>query len=125
MDYIEWLKNKSLEYKDGRLNFADVDIIEIAEKYGTPIYVINEEIIISRYRKLKKILDSEYKNNEIHFAMKANSNLSVLKILSLEGASFDCSSTGEIYTCFKAGIAPEKIIYTGNMFTNDDFKFAV
>ena len=125
MEYEDWLKNKDLEYKNGILNFANVSTIELAEKYGTPIYVVNEQMIRKRYQKLKQVLDSEYKNNSIHFAMKSNSSLSVLKILNSEGAYFDCTSTGEIYTCFKAGITPEKIIYTGNMFTNDDFEFAV
>lgn len=125
MKYVDWLKDKGLEYRDGVLHFADMNTIEIAEKFGTPIYIISEELIRNRYRKLKDILDSEYKNNSIHYAMKANSNLSILKILDSEGASFDCTSTGEIHTCLKAGISPSKIIYTGNMFTNDDFKFAV
>ena len=125
MKYEEWLKNKDLEYKNGILNIADVSTIELAEKFGTPIYVVNEQMIRKRYQKLKQVVDSEYKNNSIHFAMKSNSSLSVLKILNSEGAYFDCTSTGEIYTCFKAGITPEKIIYTGNMFTNDDFNFAV
>jgi len=125
MEYEDWLKNKDLEYKNGILNFANVSTVELAEKFGTPIYVINEQMIRKRYQKLKQVIDSEYENNSIHFAMKSNSSLSVLKILNSEGAYFDCTSTGEIYICFKAAIAPEKIIYTGNMFTNDDFKFAV
>jgi diaminopimelate decarboxylase len=125
MKYSEWLKKKDLEYKEGILHFANMNTIEIAETYGTPIYVVNEQMIRNRYKELKKILDSEYGNNDIHFAMKSNSNLSILKILVSEGASFDCTSAGEIYACFKVGISPDKIIYTGNMFTNEDFAFAV
>ncbi len=125
MDYEEWLKSKDLEYREGILYMTGVNTVDIAKKYGTPIYVINEDLIRKRYRTLKKVLDSEYNNNQIHFAMKANSNLSVLKILESEGAHFECTSTGEIYACFKAGISSEKIMYTGNMFTNEDFKFAV
>jgi len=71
------------------------------------------------------MLNGDYKKNQIHYAVKANSNLSYLKILNSEGASFDCTSMGEVYTCFKAGISSDKIIYTGNMFTDTDFKFAV
>ncbi|MFW9784628.1 MAG: diaminopimelate decarboxylase, partial [Candidatus Heimdallarchaeota archaeon] len=125
MNNTDWLKFKDLEYKDGILNFANLNSIEIAEKYGTPVYVINELMIRKRYKELKKVLDLEYKNNDIHYAMKANSNLSVLKILKSEGANFDCTSTGEIIACFEVGIPPEKIIYTGNMFTDEDLKFAV
>ncbi len=125
MEYAEWLKNKDLQYKDGILHFANVNTIEMAEEYGTPIYVINEEMIRKMYRDLKQTLDSIYERNSIYFAVKANSSLSVLKILNSEGASFDCTSTGEIHECFKVGIPPEKIFFTGNMFTNEDLKFAV
>ncbi|MHA1931052.1 MAG: diaminopimelate decarboxylase [Promethearchaeota archaeon] len=125
MDYTEWLKNKDLEYKDGILHFANLNTIDIAKKYGTPIYVINEEMIRKRYRRLKEKLDSEYRRNTIYFAVKSNSNLSVLNILNSEGANFDCTSTGEIHVCFEVGIPPEKIIFTGNMFTDADLKFAV
>jgi len=125
MDYKDWLNNKDLEYKEEVLHFAGVNTIELAKKYGTPIYVLNEQLIRKRYRNLKNVLNKEYEKNEIRFAMKSNSNLSVLKIIDELGAGFDCTSAGEIYTCLKAGISPQKIIYTGNMFTNEDFRYAL
>ena len=125
MKYADWLNVKGLEYRNDVLYFAGMNTLDIVEEYGTPIYVINEQMIRERYRRLKKVVNSEYKKNQIHFAVKANSNLSFLKVLNSEGASFDCTSQGEVFTCFKAGIPPEKIIYTGNMFTDDDFEFAV
>ncbi|MFX1329168.1 MAG: diaminopimelate decarboxylase [Promethearchaeota archaeon] len=125
MNYIDWLKNKDLEYRDGYLYFANLNTIKIAEKFGTPIYVINEQMIRKRYRELKKILNSIYKKNKIYFAVKSNTNLTILKILNSEGSNYDCSSIGEIYVCLKSGISPNQIIYTGNMFTNKDFEFAI
>ncbi|MFW9948315.1 MAG: diaminopimelate decarboxylase, partial [Candidatus Odinarchaeota archaeon] len=125
MEYTSWLDSKRLNYQNEILYFNDVNTIELAKKFGTPIYIISEQIIREKYRTLKNILNSEYKKNHIHYAVKANSNISVLKILNTEGAFFDCTSQGEIYTCFKAGIAPERIIYTGNMFTDNDFEFSV
>ncbi|MHA1689138.1 MAG: diaminopimelate decarboxylase [Promethearchaeota archaeon] len=125
MELKEWLKRKNLEYKDNILYFAGMNTLELVKKYGTPLYVISEDVIRERYRELKKVLNSEHENNDIHFAVKANSSLTVLKILQSEGANFDCTSRGEIFICFTAGISPEQIIYTGNMFTNEDFDFAV
>ena len=125
MNYPDWLKRKGLEYRDGVVYFADQNTLDLAINYGTPIYVVNEQMIRERYRSLKEMLNLEYKKNQIHYAVKANSNLSYLKILDSEGASFDCTSMGEVYTCLKAGISSDKIIYTGNMFTDIDFKFAV
>ncbi len=125
MKYADWLNTRGLEYRNDVLYFAGMNTLDIVEKYGTPIYVINEQMVRERYKKLKKFVNSEYKKNQIHFAVKANSTLSFLRVLNSEGASFDCTSQGEIFTCFKAGISSEKIIYTGNMFTEDDFEFAV
>ncbi|TXT62180.1 MAG: Diaminopimelate decarboxylase [Promethearchaeota archaeon] len=125
MEYDKWLKEKSLDYKDGVLYHAGINTIDLAKKYGTPLYVVNEELIRKRYQHLKTFLSSHYEQNEIHYAVKANSHLAVLKILKSEGASVDCSSVGEVYACLKAGFTPDKIIYTGNMFTDDDFRFAV
>lgn len=125
MNYPDWLKRKGLEYRDGVVYFADQNTLDLARNYGTPIYVVNEQMIRERYRSLKEMLNHEYKKNQIHYAVKANSNLSYLKILDSEGASFDCTSMGEVYTCLKAGISSDRIIYTGNMFTDIDFKFAV
>jgi len=125
MNYTDWLYNKDLEFRNGVLHFANLNTLEIAKKFGTPTYIINEQMIRKRYRELKDTLNSVYKRNKIYYAVKANTNLSILKILTSEGSNFDCSSTGEIYTCFKSGIPPDQIIYTGNMFTNYDFEFAV
>jgi len=125
MNYEAWLKNKDLEYRDGILYFGDTNTLDLANQYGTPLYVNNEQMIRDKYNKLKNAINFEYKNNEIHFAVKANSNLAILRILKSEGASFDCTSSGEIKTCLKAGISPDKIMFTGNMFTDEDFKFAV
>ncbi len=125
MNYTDWLRNKDLEYRNGVLHFANLSVLEIVEKYGTPIYIINEEIIRKRFQQLKDTLDSVYKKNNIYYAVKSNTSISVLRILNSEGSKFDCSSTGEIYTCLTSGILPDQIIYTGNMFTKEDFEFAV
>ncbi len=125
MNYKDWLKNKDLEYRDGILYFANMNILELAEDYGTPIYITNEEMIRKRYQELKNVLNSVYRDNQIYYAVKSNSNMAILKILNSEGSNYDCSSTGEIYACLKSGISSDQIIYTGNMFTNEDFDFAI
>ncbi|MBY9006145.1 MAG: diaminopimelate decarboxylase [Candidatus Lokiarchaeota archaeon] len=125
MDYKKWLEYKNLKYLDNRLYFGEVDVIELVGKYSTPLYILNEQRIRKQYRDLKRIIDSEYKKNDIHFSVKANSHLATLRILKSEGAGVDCTSVGEIYTSLQAGFPQDKIIYTGNMFTNNDFKYAV
>ncbi|MFW9902485.1 MAG: diaminopimelate decarboxylase, partial [Candidatus Thorarchaeota archaeon] len=109
----------------GKLYFANLNTLKIAEKYNTPIYIINEQMIRKRYKELKNALNLRYKRNRIYYAVKANTNLSILKILRSEGSYFDCSSIGEIYASLKSGVSSDRIIYTGNMFTNNDFEFAI
>jgi diaminopimelate decarboxylase len=125
MDYDEWLKRKELEYKGEQLYFSDFNVSHLSREYGTPVYIISEKIIRNRYAEIDSLLKSVKNENNIHYAVKANSNLSVLKILNSEGSCFDCTSQGEIFLCLKAGIPAEKIIYTGNMFTDDDFGYAI
>jgi diaminopimelate decarboxylase len=125
MDYDLWLDRKGLKYEDDELYFAGVKCEDLASQYGTPIYVMSEAIIRKRYRELKETLNKKYQKNQIHFAVKSNSSLSLLKVLQSEGSYFDCTSIGEIHICLKIGIPADHIIYTGNMFTNRDFEFAV
>jgi len=125
MDYKDWLAYKDLRYMNNVLYFNNINTNNVTNEYKTPIYIINERMIRNRYKTLKKNLDCIYRNNDIHYAVKANTNIAVLKILISEGANFDCTSLGEIYTCLKLGVKPSQIIYTGNMFTNEDLRCAV
>ncbi|TXT54192.1 MAG: Diaminopimelate decarboxylase [Promethearchaeota archaeon] len=125
LEYNKWLARKDIEYRNSELYFADLNMNKIAEEYGTPVYVLNEMGVRKRYKELKDLLNSVYKKNSIHYAVKANSNLAILRILKSEGAHFDCTSKGEIFFCLKAGIPPEKILFTGNMLSDEDLEYAV
>ncbi len=118
------LSQKKMEIRNGHLWIGGCDAVKLAA-YGTPIYVINEETIRQHYNMLKEILQKNYSKVRIHYAVKANSSIAILKILKKEGASLDCVSIGEIYTALKAGYSPDQIIYTGNNFTNQDLEFAL
>ena len=122
---IEFLKQKNLKVKKNHLYIGGCDTVELAEKYDTPLYVINKDTIVQRYRSLKNALLEHYDKIQIHYAAKANTNMSILKVLNEEGAHLDCVSTGEIYLAMKAGFSPEKILYTGNNYRDDEFKFAL
>jgi diaminopimelate decarboxylase len=74
------------------------DANKLVEKYGTPLYVYNKETIIDNYQKLKSSFQKYYPKTDVHYAVKANTNLAILKILEEEGASVDCSSPFELLT---------------------------
>lgn len=85
----------------------------LAEKYGTPLYVYDAEKIISQYERICNAF-SAVQRLKVHFATKALSNLSVLKLFQNLGAGLDTVSIQEVQTGLKAGFAPQDIIYTPN-----------
>jgi diaminopimelate decarboxylase len=100
-----WLKGP-LENRDGELYFGSISAADIADAFDTPVYVISESQIRDNYRRLQKALTSNYEKIRIYYAAKANSNLSVLKILESEGAFLDAVSPGEVFLAFTTGFTP-------------------
>jgi len=111
------------EDRDGILYVDGVSSLDLAEKYGTPLYVLSEKRVRENYRKLYRVLSKKSKNIRIYYAAKANTSLSVLKILKSEGAYLDTVSPGEVYLALKAGFAPEEILFTGTSVKNEELTF--
>lgn len=88
-----------------------MDIKEIAEQYGTPLYVYDFDYIEERYNSLKDAFAG--KKSLINYAVKANSNLSVIAHLAKLGAGADCVSIGEVKRALSAGVSKYKIIFSG------------
>jgi len=95
-----------LDNRDGFLFIDGVSSLELARLYGTPLYVYSENMIKRRYRELKKALNLYYPRNRILYAAKANTNLSVLRVLLEEGAELDTVSPGEVFLALEAGFKP-------------------
>ncbi len=111
------------KYKDGELYAEDIPLSRLANKYGTPLYVYSRKTLERHY---KAYLDSfKYINHLICFAVKSNSNPAILKILSEMGSGADIVSGGELYLALKAGIKPDRIVYTGVGKTDEEIKFAL
>lgn len=89
------------------------DLVELAHKYGTPLYVIDEATLRGICREYKSAF-SAYKNVKMMYASKALSNLAIARILADEGFGFDTVSAGEIYTVSKAGVDMSTVLFNGN-----------
>lgn len=109
----------------GNLSIGGADALELAQDYGTPLYVIDENRIRDNYQRLYEAFSSKYSDFKIYYACKANTNLAVMRILEEEGSSIDAVSPGEIYTSLMTGFNPERILYTGNNVTDEELKFAL
>ena len=115
--------NEPLENRNGQLFIDGVSAQTLAEKFDTPLYVISERRIRNNYQRLKQALTRNYEKVKIYYAMKANSNLAVLKILETEGANVDAVSPGEVFMALTSGFTPDRILFTGTSVRNDELKF--
>ncbi|TFG55958.1 MAG: diaminopimelate decarboxylase [Methanomassiliicoccus sp.] len=85
---------------------------KIAERFGTPVMVTDESALRENYRAIYKAFNDKFPTR-INYACKANTNLSILRILEQEGSCIDAVSIGEVESCLRAGFVPERILYTG------------
>ena len=110
-------------YKDGQLFAEDVSLLEIAEQYNTPCYVYSNNTIQSRYLEF----DSAFTSGKhlLCYAVKANSNISILNILARLGSGFDIVSIGELLRVLEAGGDPMKVVFSGVGKREDEMKFAL
>ena len=110
-------------YKQGTLHAEDVSIHDIAAQVGTPFYCYSAATLrrhASVFREALKPLDPL-----VCFAVKANSNVAVLKLLGREGLGADVVSEGEARRALAAGIAPQKIVFSGVGKTAGEMRFAL
>jgi diaminopimelate decarboxylase len=98
----------------GHLEIGGCDVSDLAKKFGTPLYVLDEKDIRERCRAYKTLFKSKYPNSDIIYASKALSTTGLLKIIADEELGVDVSSGGELYTALKAGFSPRKIYFHGN-----------
>jgi len=110
-------------YESGELFVEGVKVSKIAQELGTPVYIYSKRAIKEAYREIEEAF-SEVKPL-IAFAVKANSNVSVLRLLKELGAGADTVSIGEIFRAITAGIEPSKILYTGVGKREDEIEFAL
>lgn len=102
-----------LSYKNKELNFEDTSLKEVLAKYPTPLYLYSEKELIANYREFEsgaKQLECEF---DICFALKANPNKELLKILAKLGCGADIVSGGELSRALEAGIPASKIVFSG------------
>lgn len=113
----------SFQYKDGSLHCEGVDLNSLADEYGTPTYVYSATTFRDRYRKLDAALSGL--DHGIEYAVKANSNLSVLKLLVEEGSGFDIVSGGELQRVIAAGGDAGKCTFAGVGKTREEIEYAL
>lgn len=110
----------------GYLTFAGYDTVELAEKYGTPLYLMDEDKIREHVRAYKTAMAEYFPAGSMpEFASKAFSCKQIYRIMAEEGIDIDVVSPGEIYTAAAAGFPMENSFFHGNNKTDADIRFAI
>ena len=108
----------------GNLEIGGCDVVELAEKYSTPLYVVDEKTLRSICQDYKKAF-AKYPKTNMMFASKALCTSAIATILADEGFGFDTVSGGEIYTVYKAGVDMTKVLFNGNNKSYDELTLAL
>ena len=113
----------SFHYRDGELYCEEVPLSRAANEFGTPLYVYSAGTILDHYRRLDAALTSL--DHLICYAVKANSNGAILKLLAEAGAGFDIVSGGELFRVLKAGGAANKCTFAGVAKSDEEIEYAL
>ncbi|MCX7884579.1 MAG: diaminopimelate decarboxylase [Caloramator sp.] len=114
-----------LDYNEkGNLTISGCDCIELAKKYGTPLYVMSEDEIRKRCKEIRENHIEKY-NGFAVYASKAFLNKEMCRIIKSEGLGLDVVSGGEIYTAYSADFPMDKVIFHGNNKTMEELEMAI
>jgi len=110
-------------YKEDDLYCEDLSVAYLAEQIGTPFYLYSYSTIKRHFQ----VFNNAFKELDhlTCFSLKSNSNLAILRVLALEGGGADIVSGGELFRALKAGITPDKIVYSGVGKTSKDMELAL
>ncbi len=113
--------NPYLSYKEGTLYIEGVSVGELAERFGTPLYVYSASYIRDRVRAYYEA----FPGSLVCYAVKANFNPEIIRVAGEEGAGADIVSGGELLFALKGGIPPEKVVYAGVGKTEEEIELAL
>ena len=108
---------------DGTLCVQNININDLAKKYGTPLFIYDSGLMKERYNAFLEA--TRHLNGNIHYAVKANDALSIISYFAKLGCGADIVSIGEFKKCVAAGVSPKKIIFSGVGKENSEIEYAL
>ncbi len=105
--------------------FETKELLELVKKYGSPLYVYDQQTIETKYKEFESAFKQNYPNVRIHYAFKANTNIKILKLLHSLGAEAECISEAEMRLGEFAGFKKENMLFTSSSKSEDELTFAV
>jgi len=110
-------------FKDSELWCEDVLLKDIADRFGTPLYVYSKRSIIDHCQQIERVFGGL--DHLSCYAVKANANRSLLRVIAEQGTGADVGSAGELHAALDAGFSPDKITYSSVGKRNDEIEFAL
>jgi len=117
------MRFENFHYKDNSLYCEEVNLSSVAEVIGTPFYIYSTKSMVDRFKSFQKAFDDI--PHKIHYAVKANSNLNVIKLFYSLGSGMDVNSAGELYRALRAGVNPIDILFTGVGKTEEEIRYGL
>ena len=112
--------------ENGHLFVGGCDTVSLARKYGTPLYVIDEDKVRRSMRKFREIMQKYFPaGSRVLYASKALSYVDIYRVAASEGLGADVVSSGEIYTALKGGLPGSAMYFHGNNKTDEDIEYAL
>ena len=105
--------------------FSHGQLIALAEKHGTPLYVYDGDLMAEKFKRFQTAFRDEYQNVKVFYALKANTNLSVVALLKKAGASAECISEGEMRIAHQLGFQGEDVLFTASSKSPAELEYAV
>jgi len=109
----------------GHLVIGGADAVELAERFGTPLYVVDEQRVRENYQRFYRAFAERWSSVLVCYALKANFNLAICKILQGEGAGADVSSGNELRNALGVGIPKDRIVFNGNYKSLPELELAI
>lgn len=112
-----------MQLQNGRYSIQGVDLLDVCEAHGTPLYVYDADKILEQFQRIQTAFSGT--KLKIKYAAKALTNINILKLLKQAGAGLDVVAIQEVKIGLMAGFKPEEILYTPNCVSFDEIKEAV
>lgn len=109
----------------GHLVIGGADAVELAERFGTPLYVVDEQRVRENYQRFYRAFAERWSSVLVCYALKANFNLAICKILQGEGSGADVSSGNELRNALGVGIPTDRIVFNGNYKSLPELELAI
>jgi len=102
-----------LNVEDGHLTLHGIDLVDLCEKHGTPLFVFDEVSLVENFERLRRAFEDVYSKIMVCYSIKTNNNLAICKILREKGAFAEVASEMDLHVALKAGFSGERIIFDG------------